>query len=325
MVLHMFLGEKWFQVPGSSGSRFLLFFTILQVRKWSFVSADPVGLCVIGLEISEPESFIFSSLWQVSGSSILGVRASKQSLITKLILMCGDIHPCPGPGNDRNIPELNVLLQERGMKVFHQNVRGLSLNSEHVLRLLQSSKGMDVLSLSETHLCNQDTESLFYVPGYEFINKPRQTGKGGGVAMYISNNVVWKRREDLENINVECIWIEIVLNCAKNFLIGIYYRPPDGSKYLHSEFNTVLNDNLELINIEEKEAMILGDFNVNFLAKNNHAEFKAILNIRGFKQIIKKPTRVTCTTKSLIDIILSNKPEFVKLSGVFACRLAIMT
>ena len=59
----------------------VLFFTILQVRKWSFVSADPVGLCVIGLEISEPESFIFSSLYQASGSLTLGVRASKQSLI----------------------------------------------------------------------------------------------------------------------------------------------------------------------------------------------------------------------------------------------------
>ena len=71
------------------------------------------------------------------------------------------------------------------MKVENQNVRGLGSNSEHVLGLLQSSNGIDVLSLSETHLCNQDTESLFYIPGYEFINKPRQTGKGGGVAMYI--------------------------------------------------------------------------------------------------------------------------------------------
>ena len=107
--------------------------------------------------------------------------------------------------------------------------------------------------------------------------------------MYISNNVVCKWREDLENNNVECIWIEIVLNRAKNFLIGIYYRPPDGSKYLHPEFNTILNDTLELINIEEKEAMILGDFTVNSLAKNNHAEFKAILNIHGFNRLLKNP------------------------------------
>ena len=49
---------------------------------------------------------------------------------------------------------------------------GLSLNNEHVLGLLQNSNGLDVLSLSEIHLCNQDTESLFYIPGYEFINKP---------------------------------------------------------------------------------------------------------------------------------------------------------
>lgn len=149
------------------------------VRKWSFVGADPVGLCVIGFEISEPESFIFSSLWQASGSgsSAFGVRASKQSLITILILLCGDVHPCPGPGNDRNVPELNLLLQERGMKVFHKNVTGLSSNNEHVFGLLQNSNGLDVLSLSETQLCNQDTESLFYIPGYKFINKPRQTGK----------------------------------------------------------------------------------------------------------------------------------------------------
>ena len=52
-----------------------------------------------------------------------------------------------------------------------------------MLGLLQYSNGIDVLSLSETHLCNQDTESLFYISGYEFTNKPRQTGKGGLVAM----------------------------------------------------------------------------------------------------------------------------------------------
>ena len=66
------------------------------------------------------------------------------------------------------------------------------------------------------------------------------------------------------------------MNRAKNFLIAIYYRPPDGSKHLHSEFNTILNDTLELINTEEKEAMIFWDFNVNFLAKNNRTDFKAI-------------------------------------------------
>ena len=127
-------------------------------------------------------------------------------------MLCGDVHPCSGPVNDRYVPELSALLKERGMKIFHQNVRGLFSNKTYVQELLHNfGKGIDILTMSETHVCAEDAEPLFDIPGYDFVCKARLTGKGGGVAAYVSDSITWIRRNDLEDEVIECIWLEIIL------------------------------------------------------------------------------------------------------------------
>ena len=64
--------------------------------------------------------------------------------------MCGDVEQYPGHGYcRRNIPELTLLINKKGMKMFHQNARGLF---GHVSELLQNFPGIDILSVSETHI-----------------------------------------------------------------------------------------------------------------------------------------------------------------------------
>ena len=41
-----------------------------------------------------------------------------------------------------------------------------------------------------------------------------------------------------------------------------------------------------------------------------------IMNTLQFEQLIKEPTRVTATTKTLIDLAFTNKPELINGSGV---------
>jgi hypothetical protein len=142
--------------------------------------------------------------------------------------------------------------------------------------------------------------------GYDFVSKARLTGKGGGVAAYISDNITWIRRNDLEDEAIECIWLEIKLKHAKNVRIGIVYRPPDRSKHLCSNFNYAFSDMLLSVTADGKEALLLRDCNVNYLVKEHNASFKANLSLHGFKHIIKKPTRTTTITQSLIDIIATN-------------------
>ena len=182
--------------------------------------------------------------------------------------------------------------------------------------MLQNFDGIDILSLSETHITDQDPESFFEITGFTFVRNYRKTGKGGGVAAYISNNLMWKRREDLESKIMEFIWIELMFEHSKNILIGIFYRPPDSSKYLNRDFNNAFNERMSLVSALSNESIVLGDFNVNYLIPGDNAEFKAILNLYGFKQIVEKPTRVGDSTGSLIDIIATNNPASIKDSGV---------
>ena len=86
-----------------------------------------------------------------------------------------------------------------------------------------------------------DNDELYHTPGYTFIKKNRKTGSNGGVAMYISDKINWKRRLDLVKDNIECMFVEIFPKNAKSFIIGCMYRPPVGSRYLSNDFNTIFN------------------------------------------------------------------------------------
>ena len=94
--------------------------------------------------------------------------------------MCGDVEQCHGSGNfRRNISELTSLSNNKRMEMFHQNVRGLFGNLRHVSELLQSFPGIDILSLSETHIKVEfeQEEVIYDLPGYSLINRPKKSGK----------------------------------------------------------------------------------------------------------------------------------------------------
>ena len=133
--------------------------------------------------------------------------------------------------------------------------------------------------------------------------------------MYISNDTRYDRRLDLENDKIQCIWI-VLCKSSKNVLVCWMYRPPNGSRYLPDDSNDQLRDMLSLATRDDKEIIMLGYVNVNYLVKNNNKDFKEILNLLGLKQLVKEATRICDTTKTLIDIIASNKPELIRCTEV---------
>ena len=49
---------------------------------------------------------------------------------------------------------------------------------------------------------------------------------------------------------------------------------------------------------------------------------KKIAHKLGFSHIIKEATRATADTKTSIDHIFTNKPEFVRINGVIHCGIS---
>ncbi|CAH3195121.1 unnamed protein product, partial [Porites evermanni] len=66
---------------------------------------------------------------------------------------------------------------------------------------------------------------------------------------------------------------------------------------------------LSTVSPEDKECILTGDINCNYLVPSDHKEIKSILASYGLKQLISTPTRITRESKTLIDIICSNEPE----------------
>lgn len=56
------------------------------------------------------------------------------------------------------------------------------------------------------------------------------------------------------------------------------------------------------------ETIFYGDFNINWADKCGRQKLK-ILSKFNYDQLIKKPTRVTRTSKTLIDLIFNNREE----------------
>ena len=69
----------------------------------------------------------------------------------------------------------------------------------------------------------------------------------------------------------ECMWLELLLPKAKGILFGTFYRTPSQSDFLNS-FQEVL----ELANAENKETLITGDFNFDFLDASSSNSTKDI-------------------------------------------------
>ena len=73
--------------------------------------------------------------------------------------------------------------------------------------------------------------NLIFHPVYSFITTNRGERKGGGVGMFISDDINFKLRSDL-NINeegiIESLFIEIITATCKNIIVGTIYRPPNG-------------------------------------------------------------------------------------------------
>ena len=260
------------------------------------------------------------------------ISYSRKSAFLILLLLAGDIEVCPGPtgpgagprpGPDHN--HMSCFAKSKGLKIMHQNIRGLWNQKDNLEVILNQYKSFDIFTLSETHIAQNhplDNNDLYNLDGYKFVKRNRSTGEGGGVAIYVSDRLNFVRKENLESETMECIWIEIILKKAKNILIGVLYRPPDSSLHCNKNFNEDLDSMLSLVHDTSFETIILGDINVNYLIKKDHKNIKDIFKIHGYQQIIETPTRTTDSSSTLIDAIFTNHPQNISNQNVFPLSLS---
>ena len=86
---------------------------------------------------------------------------------------------------------------------------------------------------------------------------------GGGVGLYVSNQLGFKIRNDLtKNLQdiIETVFIEILTNVGKNIIISVIYKP---SNNRFNEFKDIIDEILENIDKQNKLCYLIGDFNID--------------------------------------------------------------
>ena len=112
-------------------------------------------------------------------------------------------------------------------------------------------------------------------------------------------NIKYNRRTDIEDNNIESIWIELSLSKQKRILCGFIYRPPNE--------NVSWIDDMEVQLYKAKRTnyklTMLGDFNMNLLKLCSYSKWNMLIKSFDLQQLVTKPTRVTDTTATVIDHI----------------------
>ena len=122
------------------------------------------------------------------------------------------------------------------------------------------------MSFSETWAHKDIADSGLEIPGYKLFRRDRGV-KGGGLAVYVKNDVKVIRRPDLEESTIERLWVEVCLPKSRSFLIGTFNRPPTSSNHAVKDFMPIFDSCLRRAMAMDKEVIITGDLNCDFLPK----------------------------------------------------------
>ena len=202
-----------------------------------------------------------------------------------------------------------------GFSIGHLNVRSLLPKIDQIKYILYNTQ-FDVLCLNETWLDDTIGQFEFDVDGYVTVNKPRNR-HGGGVLIYVRKGIGFKRRHDLEPSDLECIWLQLHIH-KKDILLCSMYRPPSkGSEY----FDKML-DTIEVAGMEGKMIVIAGDLNINYCPDDSRNLLYYIECANNLSQLVSDYTRVTGTSKTIIDVILSSHPNLHSCTEVVKLALS---
>ena len=209
-------------------------------------------------------------------------------------------------GNVKPALHNNLKYGKNNLKIAHLNVHCLEPKTDQIQHYL-CKYDIDILALSETFLNDNITDSHVSIDGYKLFRKDRVDRIGGGVAFYVRNGIEVTPEDTLNNSQIEALFLSLKCPTRSPFIICCMYRPPNSSSVYYDQMLELIDASL---NITE-DIILMGDLNFNYvldesLSKNPVHYIESLYNLH---QLVTSPTRVTPTTSTTLDLILTSMPD----------------
>ena len=210
-------------------------------------------------------------------------------IASTLLMLSNDIEQNPGPR------QLNTT---ENMSIIHHNIKSLRYKVD---LLSVESIHHDIITLSETWLSKEISNEGLLLPNFFPPLRRDREDAYGGVAIYIRKNMYFKERPDLSVDGLEAVWAE-TRQGQDVLLVGCFYRPPSS---LVPYWNLV-DESIKKAMATPHKFIIMGDLNSDYINNpNDNKHLARIINQNNLIQLVTEPTRITDTTSSCIDMILT--------------------
>jgi hypothetical protein len=201
---------------------------------------------------------------------------------------------------------------------------------EFALNLISRNVPLYVIAVQE--IWSIHVKELVDIPGFNFMYKTRQDGRGGGEGFYVKEDILFRECNLYQYIDsqFENLIIDVTINKRK-FLLCNIYRSPNvmgnvSMRDLIESYNNRLDELQQILNRHQQHTLIVfSDCNINVLKINNSplaAEYLDTCHTNGFMLTNLKASRVNPNSYSLIDHILVNSVTNDILSGTIICDIS---
>ena len=132
---------------------------------------------------------------------------------------------------DDKMDDISKQISINDLSLLSVNIRSMNKNFDSLKEFLHStSVDFNIIGLVESWLKDK-AHGYFHLDGYNLECANRQSDKGGGVCLFIKEELKYVVRNDLSKIkhppNTETLFIQIEQKNLRNIVIGVTYRSPD--------------------------------------------------------------------------------------------------
>lgn len=142
-------------------------------------------------------------------------------------MLSGDIHPCPWltaqPNSELHSNYLMVF-SICGLHFVHVNARSLKPKIDDIRQIARKSN-VAFIWISETWLDDTVPDADVFIDKYCIQRKDRYR-HGGGVCIYIGQDLAFNQQSELDHGQLEATWVELLLPKTKPILCGVVHRLP---------------------------------------------------------------------------------------------------
>lgn len=159
---------------------------------------------------------------------------------------------------------------------------------------------------TEARITEEMGDKEISICAYKTIRSNSNSRHSGGVVVYYRENIVVTKLTEWINGYDHIIVVDVESRVIRGIWVCVYHSPNSS----HSDFLTKLDEILEQYRNTNKQIHVTGDFNINVHNNNTSSTYKNRLKQieRHFsiKQLVKNFTRVTATSKTIVDLYFTD-------------------